>query len=351
MNCNLATSYVYRSNVKLEKENLEKLRMHRRKKINSSTENQHSVPFTADCPQHNEMGGKPNQFSSLPYTVVVFTIIINATTLPFTILLNLLVMAAVATKVRLQRKSNIALACLATADLMVGIIGQPLMIAVTITTLQGKTTSETCSIQIASKFCNNFTVICSLVHLVLISAERYLAIMHPYKHMFIVTKFRLLVASAVAWIFSSILHLFLLFYNPSTFWSANKLLGGAFIVIIVVCHAIVYKETRRHEKQIAAQQVSPEARENFLKEKRALKLTATVVSVLIFCYLPIFSFTRARNALKGKFSQDVIYAVLYATVCLATVNSLINPLIYCAKQRQFRVAFIELLFRKKVTEA
>ena len=318
--------------------------------MNSSTLNQHSVPFPADCTLYNDMGGKPNQFSSLAYTVVVFTIIINATTLPFTILLNLLVMAAVATKGRLQRKSNIALACLATADLMVGIIGQPLMIAVTITTLQGKTTNETCSIQTAAKLCNNFLVICSLVHLLLISAERYLAIMHPYKHMFIVTKFRLLVASAVAWIICSILHLFLLFYNPSTFWSANKLLGGAFIVIIVVCHAIVYKETRRHEKQIAAQQVSPEARENFLKEKRALKLTATVVSVLIFCYLPIFSFTRARNALKDKISLDVIYAVLFATICLATVNSLINPLIYCAKQRQFRIAFIELLFRKNVTE-
>ena len=260
-------------------------------------------------------------------------------------------MAAVATKGRLQRKSNIALACLATADLMVGIIGQPLMIAVTITTLQGKTTSETCSIQTATKLCNNFLIISSLVHLLLMSVDRYVTIMHPYKYMSIVTKFRLLVASAIAWIFCSILHLFLLFYNPRTFWSANKLLGGAFIVIIVVCHAIVYKETRRHEQQIAAQQVSPEARESFLKEKRALKLTAIVLSVLIFCYLPAFSFRSARNALKGKFSLDVIYAVLFATICLATVNSLINPLIYCAKQRQFRVAFIELLFRKNVSEA
>ena len=321
------------------------------KKMNSSTQNQNSVPFPADCTLYNDMGGKPNQFSSLAYTVVVFTIIINATTFPFTILLNLLVMAAVATRKRLQRKSNIALACLATADLMVGIIGQPLMIAVTITTLQGKTSSETCSIQTAAKLCNNFLIFSSLAHLVLMSVDRYLAIMYPYRYMFIVTNFRLLVASAIAWIFCSVLHLFLLFYNPSTFWSANKLLGGAFIVIIVVCHAIVYKETRRHEQQIAAQQVSTEARQNFLKEKRALKLTTTVLSVLLFCYLPIFSFRRAMNALKGKISLDVIYAVLFAMICLATVNSLINPIIYCAKQRQFRVAFIELLFRKNVSEA
>ena len=47
----------------------------------------------------------------------------------------------------------------------------------------------------------------------------------------------------------------------------------------------------------------------------------------------------------------MIYAVLFATICLATVNSLINPLIYCAKRRQFRLAFIELLFRKNFSEA
>ena len=36
---------------------------------------------------------------------------------------------------------------------------------------------------------------------------------------------------------------------------------------------------------------------------------------------------------------------------LVIVNSLINPLIYCVKLRQFRVAFIELLFRKNFSEA
>ena len=256
--------------------------------MNSSTQNQ-NLDFPPDCTLYKDMGGKPNQFSSLPYTAVVFTIIINATTFPFTIVLNLLVMAAAATKVRLQRKSNIALACLATADLMVGIIGQPLMIAVTITTLQGKTTSDTCSVQIAAKICNNFLILSSLTHLVLVNADRYFAIKHPYRYRVIVTKFRLLVASAMVWIFSTIFYLFLLI-NPSIFWSANTLLAVAFTVIIFLCHAIVYKESRRHEQQIAAQQVSAEARQNFLKEKRALKLTASILCAFTFCYLPILGF-------------------------------------------------------------
>ena len=58
-----------------------------------------------------------------------------------------------------------------------------------------------------------------------------------------------------------------------------------------------------------------------------------------------------RNTFKINISLDVKYTVLFATICLVAVNSLINPLIYCAKRRQFRVAFIELLFSKTFSEA
>ena len=126
-------------------------------------------------------------------------------------------------------------------------------------------------------------------------------------------------------------------------------MGTAYIVIIVLCHAIVFKEIRRHEQQIAAQQDSTKARQNFLKKNEPLNLL--LLCVFLFCYLPKISFTGARNALKSRLSIDVIYAGFFATICLITVNSIINPLIYCAKQRQFRDAVIELLFRKNFSEA
>ena len=46
---------------------------------------------------------------------------------------------------------------------------------------------------------------------------------------------------------------------------------------IFYCQIVLYYETRRHQKEIAAQQVSLEAREKFLKEKKAFKLTTTVL--------------------------------------------------------------------------
>ena len=49
----------------------------------------------------------------------------NALICPLIILLNILVMAAVKTKRQLRTKSNIALACLSTTDLVVGLLLQP----------------------------------------------------------------------------------------------------------------------------------------------------------------------------------------------------------------------------------
>ena len=317
--------------------------------MNSSTHIQRNADFPSECYLYTDFGGKPTKYSPLAHNVMVFTIIINATTLPFIIMLNLPVIVAVATRTRLQRM-YMTIACLAAADLMVGIVVQPLQISLTIKTLKGETTAEACSVQLVAKLFNNFVLFSSLAHLVLMSADRYFAIKHPFRYDLIVTTPRMLVASAIVWILCLILHIFILI-KPSIFWSLNKPLVIAFIVIIVLCHAIVYKETRRHEQLIAAQQDGLEARQHYLRQTKSLKLTATICFVFISCCLPAASFRIARNALKSKLSLDEMYTALFATSCLVIVNSLINPLIYCVKLRQFRVAFIEFVFRKNFSEA
>lgn len=119
--------------------------------MNSSLQIQNTV-LSPCCSFYFVNGGIPDQFSTLAYTVIAFTIAFNATTFPFTVVLNLLVMIAVATKARLQSMSNLALACLATTDLMVGFFVQPLQIALTVKTLKRESTSEACSIQMSTMY-------------------------------------------------------------------------------------------------------------------------------------------------------------------------------------------------------
>ena len=109
----------------------------------SSSHNQPQNEFPWNCVADIALG-KPVDFSNLAHGILIAFIVIHAVTCPMTILLNLLVMIAVKTKVRLQSMSNIALACLASTDLMVGSVGQPLLIAVMVNLL--KTTAEACQI-------------------------------------------------------------------------------------------------------------------------------------------------------------------------------------------------------------
>ena len=52
------------------------------------------------------------------------------------------------------------------------------------------------------------------------------------------------------------------------------------IAIIVFCQAVFYFETRRHAQKKNAQQFSVAARQKFLKDKRALKLTTNAIALL-----------------------------------------------------------------------
>ena len=111
--------------------------------------------------------------------------------------------------------------------------------------------------------------------------------------------------------------------------------------LIVIVNVILYSESRRHGQEITAQQVSVEARENFLRQKRVLRLTASIVSALIFSHLTMVSFRELQDDLKNTVSVDTLCAMLVTAGTLVTINSFVNPLNYCARLRQCRVAFIE----------
>ena len=137
--------------------------------------------FPVNCVVYSLIGGKPDHLSDLAYASLVALIVIHATTCPFTILLNLLVMIAVKTKPRLQSTSNITLACLASTDMMVGLVVQPLLITLMVNLIQGKTTAGVCSVQSATGFFISFFCFSYFVHLFLMTVDRYIAIMRTLK--------------------------------------------------------------------------------------------------------------------------------------------------------------------------
>ena len=281
------------------------------------------------------------------YGLLVAAAVLVLAACPFTILLNALVMVAVKTKRRLHTHPNILLACLALTDLMVGLVVQPFHITTTIFLLVGKDFHEFCGIDLAFTFSLVISCWASVFHLVLISGERYLAIKHTFTHASAVTKVRLMFCSALAWIAAAFFLVAFLYLQVMPL----PMLVTA-LTLIIALQILVYRGARRHEKQILSQHVSVETRAKFKHEKKALKLTTTILATIFMCFFfPFFVMFVIWHVLRETISPDVKTVVRHLGLVPVIINSVVNPIIYTVRKRQFRVAFIELLIRKSLQEA
>ena len=276
------------------------------------------------------------------YGRLITTAVFSLVTCPLTILLNALVIIAVKTKRRLQTHPNILLACLALTDLMVGLVVQPLHTAMTIFFLQGKDAHEICDIHVAFTVFFSIFIFATTSHLILISGERYLAIKHTFNHATVVTKGRLMISSALLWITAPLYFIVISYLTVARF-----VYIAALIALIVSFQGLVYKEARRHEKQILSLQVSVEARAKFRQEKKALKITTIILAKTFLCFLlPFISVIIAFRLYRG-------FEILVDYPCrlLVISSSVLNPVLYTVRKRQLRVACIELLLRKSLQDA
>ena len=283
------------------------------------------------------------------YSVLAITTAFNIFTLPSAILLNSLVIVAVKTKRHLRTKSNISLACLATTDFAVGLIVQPLAItSFSLFFIGSSPQTMTSSFVWVSSAVGQTCIAASLLHLMLMSGECYLAIKHPFAYQNgLVTEARIIIASSMAWICAAIVY----GIRVSIFREISVVIILAVISIVVYCHVVIYKEVRRNTQQIIANQVSLAVKEKLLKNKKAFNTTVVIVLTLFLCYIPTCVWLIVFISLDGENSSDVGHIASFPITFLVLLNSSINPLIYTARIRHFRVAFFQMVMRKTLAQA
>ena len=297
-----------------------------------------------ECRMYVILGGRLEKPSPFGQVCLILNIIINIFTFPFTAVLNALVIIAVKTKRRLRaHKSNIAIALLATTDFVAGSFAQPVFIAWLISILVNYY-SDLCPFM-ALRFLINMLVGVSILHLLLISGERYLAIKHPFAHISLVKESNLLIASALAWLLPLILNvIYFSFVEKNTgFVIIDNTIMLLSVACIAYCHFSVYLETRRHRRQIADQQVTQETRKQLLKDKRAFKATSLIVAAILLCSLPMIVIKIVITRLPSLVPLEERYMFFLSITSMNLLNSSINPIIYAVRSRKFRVAFIDII--------
>ena len=302
-----------------------------RSSINSTVPQMHQV-----C---NVLGTYPwrDEYLTAPvYRNLIVTSVINGLSFPFTAILNAFFILCILLKPNLRRKkSTVLMGYLAVTDLVVGLIVQPVFLASVLCRLTGRCSS--CDVDTARVYL--FRVICgsSLVHVTLIAWERYIAIKYALQYKLVVTTKRLLAGTIAAWLISVALVCVSFFHITLSllFHVIEVLISFAAIVYFYI---VIYLESKRHYREIKAN--NPLRETNLLREKefKAAKTTAVIFGCLLICYGPSF-IVIIVGKLIFPFNQSnaTIWACIYPWLpTLLMLNSLCNPLIYGWRVKEFR---------------
>ena len=302
-------------------------------------------PLVKICPMNEIVWKQEYQVEKIAFAMAA--IILNTLSFPVTILMNVLVIMAVKTRTRLQSKYNILLACLAGTDLLVGAASQPTFIAAQIYIIKGLSLTEYCRYHKESHLIFFIPILASLFHLTFISIERFVAMKYTFRYVTIVTEFRLKITVVSSWVIAccpailqSLSEEFEIITRVATILFVHFNLS-----LIIFCHISVYFVTRRHEKQIKCEQVSPQAAADFAKEKKALKTTRIIAMALLVGFLPMIVYYLFLHVFfKGSsYTVNVIVLSQPVLVSILSLNSLCNPIIYCYRNKTFRKTCKELL--------
>ena len=173
---------------------------------------------------------------------------------------------------------------------------------------------------------------------------------YTFHYVTIVTEFRLKMAVVSSWVIACCPVILKSLSNKLEIIMrvTGFLLGWVNLLMILYCHLSVYFVTRRHEKQIKREQVSPQAAADFAKEKKALKSTRIIIMALLVCLVPLIVYTLLLNVFltSNSYTANVIVLSRPVVVSVISLNSLCNPIIYCYRNKTFRKTCKELLKMK-----
>ena len=244
---------------------------------------------------------------------------------------NLLVCVAVLyTNPRLRSWSNILLVSLAVADLIVTMVCQPLVVAI----VGKKTFAGDCaeSLELAYVVSSNLSCAASVMHLGVISVDRFLAVIFPLRRsrMMKNMKIMLIVAWGVPIAFASLRVPFL----QETSYMVFVMFVLTYSLIIGCYASIMIFLIKEKKTNLAVRGKTSVVVNNKIERQVALTL-AIVIGVFTAFWLPmiVVFFGSGESLVK-------MYGPAYMWIrTLALSNSAVNFLIYSARIRDFRDAF------------
>ncbi|KAM5213747.1 histamine H2 receptor isoform 1-T3 [Hipposideros larvatus] len=267
---------------------------------------------------------------------------------------NVVVCLAVGLNRRLRSLTNCFIVSLAITDLLLGLLVLPFSAFYQLS----------CRWSFGKVFCNIYTsldvMLCtaSILNLFMISLDRYCAVMDPLRYPVLVTPARVAISLVLIWVISitlSFLSIHLGWNSRSETSTVNHtilhckvqvnlaygLVDGLvtfYLPLLVMCvtYYRIFKIARDQARRIHL--VSSWKAATFREHKATVTLAA-VMGAFIVCWFPYFTVFVYRG-LRGDDSVNKAFEAV--VLWLGYANSALNPILYAALNRDFRLAYQQL---------
>ena len=259
------------------------------------------------------------------------------------VMLNSFTIYALRKTSSLPKSLKTLLMSLAVSDLAVGLLAQPLYIAVTVTEFEQKSQSNR-YFDVTYKvylFIVNFLTFASFFGVMALSADRFLAIHLHLRYQELVTYKRVVMVVFTMWAVSIGLATLRLCIPKNICYLIFYAMYVCCFLATTAFNYKLYVTLRRHAKQMQAQQAPQDGKiANTASLRKFAVGTLLVYLAFVICYLPdccrLVIFAVSKTSTSNKILR------LY-TMTLWFLNSSLNPVIYCWKMRPVRLAAVDIL--------
>ena len=269
-----------------------------------------------------------------PASFATVSILLSITTF----LGNSLILVALHKESTLHAPSKLLYRCLATTDLLVGLVAQPLAVTYWISVVHEHWTLCHYAVEavyiIASVLCG-----VSLLTMAAISVDRLIALLSGLRYKAIVTLKSVYIIIASFWVLCLVASLCTVFDHPRITALYAYILIPLSLLISLASYTKIFRTLRNHQAQVqdhVQQQTSQPSVLNMARYRKAVHSALWVQSVLVVCYTP-YLIVRIVLTYSTTYSSQLGVA-LAMTVILVYFNSTLNPFLYCWKISEVRRA-------------
>ena len=262
----------------------------------------------------------------------------------------------------LRKAPNYLLFSLAVCDFLNGSLNIVLFTLVFIPVVEGATFFI---LVCAAEVSHNFVAITTACHIILITAEKYIAVMQPFKYHVIKSRTMLLVIAG-AWLISGLVA------AAPIGWFSKRLsrisiglilefsfnvfcLVAVFMVpyaFIMYAHVVMFRKVvqKKSERNTLVRRNIRKVNKKKRNEIKCLIIFATMATVFALCWLPWFVLRLVFSLIGQQMivpNYDAIDTAAHVTVIARYLASAINPMIYTFFKQDFWRALKKMVFKRK----